>query len=112
MSQSSAASLQEKVESTQLYYDHCNMDRKKSYCLLQRNSEGMDLIKSIITTKASNRKGPHNTSWDHQKVRHLNTTVGILNLKMTSALSHSLHSGITTLKSETVENMQQNLEIK
>lgn len=89
-----------------------DVDRKKSYCLLQRNSEGMDLIKSIITIEASNRKGPRNTSWDHQKVRHLNTRVGILNLKITSALSHSLHSSITTLKSETVENMRQNLEVK
>lgn len=112
MSQSSPASLQEKMKSAQLHYDQADADRKKSYCLLKRNSEGMDLIKSIITTGASNRKGPCNTSWDHQKVRHLNTRVGILNLKMTSALLHSLHSGITTLKPETVENMQQNLEVK
>jgi len=74
-----------------------DVDRKKSYCLLQRNSDGMVLIKNVTPTEASNRKGPHNTSWDHQKVRHLNTRVGILNLKIASALSHILHSGIATL---------------
>ena len=68
-----------------------DVDRKKSYCLLQRNSDGMVLIKNVTPTEASNRKGPHNTSWD------LNTRVGILNLKIASALSHILHSGIATL---------------